>query len=132
MIALRGIFMNFKNMLYLGAFSSGISVLLGAFAAHYLKNKLSTYEINIFETGVRYQIYHSLSLLILGILQILKPNLSFSLVGILFSIGIVLFSGSLYIYTLSNNKYFAMVTPLGGLLFLFAWLRLTWIFINLQ
>lgn len=99
-----------------------IAVALGAFAAHGLKNILTPDLLNTFQTGVQYHMYHALALLGVGLLTLHYPNnplLKTS--GYLFLLGIILFSGSLYILALSGIRWLGAVTPLGGVAFLTAW-----------
>jgi len=108
-------------------------VVIGAFAAHGLKPLLSLKEINNFETGVKYQFYHAFALIILGILGAIIPlnERLFKVAGFLFFIGIILFSGSLYL--LSTQSLFNIsipllgpITPLGGSLLIFGWVFTAW------
>ena len=110
-----------KILLSLAACSAMLSVILGAFAAHGLKSKLSESLLNTFQTGVQYQMYHSLAVILLVILyrQMLQSLLLYS-AGFMFA-GIILFSGSLYMLALTQIKWFGPVTPLGGVCFIVAW-----------
>lgn len=102
---------------------AGLSVAGGAFAAHALKEKLSERAIEIFETGARYQMYHSLALLVVALL-LSRAEASQSLLiaaGSAFIIGIAIFSGSLYALSLSGIKWLGAITPLGGVAFLLGW-----------
>ncbi|WP_339725011.1 DUF423 domain-containing protein [uncultured Paraglaciecola sp.] len=110
-----------KILLSIAAFSAMLSVVLGAFAAHGLKSKLSETLLNTFQTGVQYQMYHSLALILLVILyrQMPQPLLVYS-AGFMIA-GIVLFSGSLYLLALTQVKWFGPITPLGGLCFIVGW-----------
>jgi uncharacterized membrane protein YgdD (TMEM256/DUF423 family) len=113
--------------LVLASLNGFIAVALGAFAAHGLKNILSPELLNTFQTGVQYQMYHALALLGVGLLALHYPNnplLKTS--GYLFLLGIVLFSGSLYVLALSGIRWLGAITPLGGLAFLTAWALLAW------
>jgi uncharacterized membrane protein YgdD (TMEM256/DUF423 family) len=110
-----------------------LGVIIGAFAAHGLKPLLSLKEFNNFETGVKYQFYHAFALIVLGLLGAHFPNgdKSFKLAGFLFFIGIILFSGSLYL--LSTQSLFNIsisllgpITPLGGSLLIFGWVFTAW------
>lgn len=101
-----------------------LGVALGAFGAHSLKNILSDPMKAIFETGVKYQLIHGLGLLAVAWLSSKEPSNLVQAAGILFSVGIVLFSGSLYILSLSGVRAWGAVTPLGGLAFLAGWLCL--------
>lgn len=107
-----------------------ISVLLGAFAAHQLKEYLSPDILSTFQTGVTYQFYHSIALLITGIVQKRYPNDWLVWAGRLFVVGTILFSGSLYLLALLKSVKevdlgaFALLTPLGGLLLVAGWIGL--------
>jgi len=113
-----------KN-LSLAALLGFITVVLGAFGAHALKEKLGIDQLKTFETGVRYQMYHVLVLLFINsyadFSQKIKNKISIS-----FFIGILLFSGSLYVITAGNipAKNIWFITPLGGAFFLSGWLSL--------
>lgn len=98
-----------------GAALMFLAVGLGAFAAHGLKSRLSPEMLAIFETGVRYQAYHALGLLLLAALR--GPNKA----GWCFVGGIALFSGSLYLLALTGERRLGMITPSGGVLFLLGW-----------
>lgn len=110
-----------KVILAIAAFSAMTAVILGAFAAHGLKSRLSVSLLSAFQTGVQYQIYHSLALLLLVVIyrQTPQPLLVWS-AGFMLS-GIVLFSGSLYLLALTQIKWFGPVTPLGGVCFIVGW-----------
>lgn len=106
-----------------------VGVVIGAFAAHGLKPLLSLKEVNNFETGVKYQFYHAFALIFLGLLDAHFPKgeKSFKLAGFLFFIGILLFSGSLYLLSTQsilsiNIPLLGPITPLGGTLLIFGWL----------
>lgn len=101
-----------------GAVAMLLAVALGAFAAHGLKPRLSPEMMTVFETGVRYHVYHALALLALAALR--GPDRA----GWCFLAGIVLFSGSLYLLALTGERRLGMITPVGGLLFLAGWLVL--------
>jgi uncharacterized membrane protein YgdD (TMEM256/DUF423 family) len=110
-----------KILLSIAACSAMLSVILGAFAAHGLKTKLSETLLNTFQTGVQYQMYHSLAIILLIILyrQIPQPLLLYS-AGFMVA-GIVLFSGSLYMLAITQIKWFGPITPLGGVCFIIGW-----------
>ena len=104
-----------------------IAVALGAFAAHGLKNMLSPDLLVTFQTGVQYHMYHALALFGIGILTLHFPNQTLlKTAGYLFLLGIVLFSGSLYVLALSGIRWLGAITPLGGVAFLAAWALLAW------
>jgi len=117
--------------LVLGALSGLVSVAAGAFGAHALKQRLRPELLAIFETGARYQMYHALALILVGVLasrRDLPGRLAapLQLAGGGFLVGTLLFSGSLYILALSGQRWLGAITPLGGLAFLAGWLALAW------
>ena len=119
-----------RGFLISGILLCALSVALGAFAAHGLKQTVSDYAVQIFETGVRYQFYHAFALILTGILfNHLKPGLA-KWSGYLFIAGIILFSGSLYALTfikaavLPGYNWVGAITPIGGLCFILGWLFL--------
>lgn len=110
-----------RTFLLLGALAGFLAVALGAFGAHALRTRLSPDMLNVFETGVRYQMYHSLALLLVAATI---PHLGGWLVrtaGWLFTVGIVLFSGSLYLLAATGITVLGAITPIGGLAFLAGW-----------
>lgn len=118
-----------KFMLVSGSLLGFLSVALGAFGAHALKSFLTeTGRLATFETAVQYQMYHGLALLLTGILALRFPEISFSLVGLLFLLGILIFSGSLYLLCATGIKWLGAITPIGGTAFLAAWLLMAWKF----
>ncbi len=110
-----------RTFLMLAAFFGFTGVALGAFAAHGLKNRLSSEYLAIFHTGVNYQLVHTLALFAVALLAAHLPGRLVSWAGGLFCVGIVLFSGSLYVLTLTGVSKLGMVTPFGGLAFLAGW-----------
>ena len=110
----------------LGALSGFIGVALGAFAAHGLKARLGAELLATFDTGVRYQMFHALALLAAGWAHTRWPGTAVTASGWLFVAGTLLFSGSLYVLSLTGEKWLGAVTPLGGLAFLGGWLCLAW------
>ena len=98
-----------------GAALMFLAVALGAFAAHGLKARLALEMLAVFETGVRYHVYHALALLALGAAR--GPDRA----GWCFVAGIAVFSGSLYLLALTGEKRLGMITPIGGVLFLAGW-----------
>lgn len=108
-----------------GALLMFAGVALGAFGAHGLKSVLSQEAQEIYEKAVWYQLIHALALVNLGCLAILKPQQPLlNRAGIGFVLGIVLFSGSLYLLSVTGIKKFGLVTPFGGLAFLAGWICL--------
>ncbi len=117
--------------IFLGAFSALIGVASGAFGAHALKAELSAEALAIYHTGVDYQMWHALGLLGVGILhQQMAETKLLSWAGWLMFSGICLFSGSLYLLALTNLHWLGMITPIGGICFLLAWLLLCCTFIQ--
>lgn len=113
-------------MIALGALSGALAVMAGAFGAHDLKAKLSPELLATWGTAAEYHMYHALALVLVGVLAATQPQLSLSGPGAAFLVGIVLFSGSLYVLALSGVKILGAVTPFGGLAFIVGWLWLAW------
>ena len=111
-----------KPYLITGALLAGLSVVLGAFGAHGLKSVLTAQQLNTFEIGVRYQMYHALALLILPALSGVVSSTWANRVAFCFVTGTVLFSGSLYALGISSIKWFGIITPFGGIALIVAWL----------
>lgn len=107
-------------------------VALGAFAAHGLKSRLAPEMLTVFQTGVQYQMYHALALLAVALLSLHMPGRLLSAAGGLFAVGILLFSGSLYLLTLTGVGKLGIVTPFGGVAFLAGWLCLVFAAWNLR
>ncbi|RYM01725.1 DUF423 domain-containing protein [Sporolactobacillus sp. THM7-7] len=113
-----------KGFIVLGAVFSFLSVAFGAFGAHVLKERLGEHYLSIFETGVQYQMFHGLGLILIGILAagtVRGAAGTLEWAGWLMTIGVVLFSGSLYILSISRVGAFGAITPFGGIAFLAAW-----------
>ena len=110
-----------KTGLLLGSFFALTAVVLGAFGAHALKDQLSEYRKSIYEKGIFYQMFHSLAILLVALLNQYFEGTDFSVCLWLFSIGIILFSGSLYILSLTQIKWLGAVTPIGGVLLIVGW-----------
>ena len=114
-----------KIFLILGSSFAGLAVAIGAFGAHALKSVLeATNRLDTFETGVKYQFYHALALIVLGLLMQRFDHRMFTWSGYAFILGIFLFSGSLYILSISGVTKWGAVTPLGGVAFLIGWITL--------
>ncbi len=108
---------------FIAAIFGALAVLLGAFAAHGLKNTLSVEYLAVLQTGVQYQFIHALALLLVALLAQHRASRVLLLAAILFTLGIVLFSGSLYILVLTPLKP-GLITPIGGSLLVLGWLSL--------
>jgi uncharacterized membrane protein YgdD (TMEM256/DUF423 family) len=111
--------MNDKKLwLVISAVSGFTAVAIGAFGAHGLREKLSEQMLDVYKTGVLYQLIHSVVLLVLSLNTLIKAKLP----SIFILLGIILFSFSLYIYSVTGIRTFAMITPVGGFCFLIGWL----------
>ncbi|WP_317971976.1 DUF423 domain-containing protein [Paenibacillus sp. CCS19] len=111
----------------IGALYALLAVAFGAFGAHGLKDVLDEDMLEVFETGVRYQMYHGLGILIVAVLSDRVSNAKLLRRGaMLLHIGIILFSGSLYALSLSDTKWLGAITPLGGVCFLIGWAMIVW------
>lgn len=115
-----------KTFLWIGALAAFIGVALGAFGAHGLRGRLSPESLNVFETGVRYQMYHAFGIFIVAIALTRFGGSMVRTAGWLFTLGIVVFSGSLYALALTGVRTFGAITPIGGLAFLAGWALLAW------
>ena len=116
-----------KTFLRAGALMALLGVVLGAFGAHSLKSLLSVERLATFEIGVRYQMYHAIALVLVALLGPYFPKRSLKIAGWLFIVGIVLFSGSLYLLAcrdvigLTTYRWLGPLTPIGGMCFITAW-----------
>ncbi len=117
------------QFIIIGAFSAAVAVALGAFGAHRLQSKVTKERMETYQTGVQYHMYHSLGLILLGILNnALTSNNYILWSGWLMIMGIILFSGSLYLLVISDKKWFGLITPFGGLAFIASWVMLAFMF----
>ena len=110
-----------KWMIVLGAVSGFVSVAAGAFGAHALKARLPADLLAIFETGARYQMYHALALVLIGVFGLARPSALLDGAGYAMLAGTLLFSGSLYVLALTDTRWLGAVTPFGGVAFLVGW-----------
>lgn len=108
--------MQSQTMLRVGAVLAGLAVAAGAFGAHFLAKGLSPADLEIFETGVRYQMYHALALILCAVL-----GQGMTLAAHAFLWGTIIFSGSLYLLVSTGASWLGAVTPIGGTLLLFGW-----------
>lgn len=113
-----------RTFVAIGAISAFLSVAAGAFGAHALRGRLTPESLAVFETAARYQMYHALGLLAVGWVVTRWPAGPARWAGLLFLVGTVLFSGSLYVLALSGIRWFGVITPLGGVALLVGWLLL--------
>lgn len=113
-----------------GSALAALAVVLGAFGAHALKARLAAEQLQVFETGVKYQMYHALALILLGIIFEKFHTPSTTYAGYFFMAGIVFFSGSLYLLAskdilgIASFKFLGPITPIGGLCFIIGWVLL--------
>lgn len=110
-----------KTLLLVGSVAGFLAVALGAFGAHGLRARLSPEMLAVFETGVRYQMYHALAILIVGLVLGRFDGWMIRSAAWAFTAGIVLFSGSLYLLALTGVTVLGAITPIGGLAFLVGW-----------
>ena len=115
-----------KLFVIAGAISAFIGVAAGAFGAHALKSRLQPDLLAVFEVGVRYQMYHAFALIATAWIISRWPGSAASAAGMLFIVGTLLFSGSLYLLSLTGVRWLGAITPLGGLAWLAAWACLAW------
>jgi uncharacterized membrane protein YgdD (TMEM256/DUF423 family) len=109
-----------------GAILAMISVAAGAFAAHGLKARLTPDMLATFELAARYQMYHAIALVLCAVAWTRWPGPAVALAAALFFLGILLFSGSLYVLSLTGVRWLGAVTPFGGTAWLIAWGALAW------
>ncbi len=120
----------YKQAVVAAAIFGMLAVILGAFGAHALKDKLTPELLNTFETGVKYQMYHAIALLGVGLAFAHLPSAWVARASLMFIIGIILFSGSIYVLVAMKHagsvglKGFGMITPIGGLFLILGWLML--------
>lgn len=114
-----------RYWIFIAAVFGAFAVLLGAFAAHGLKNTLSTDSLAVLQTGVHYQIIHALALLLVAVLQQLHGVRALLFAAVFFTLGIVLFSGSLYLLVLTPFNL-GLITPVGGIFLVLGWLSLAY------
>lgn len=108
----------------IGSALAALAVAIGAFGAHGLKSRVSADDLVIFETGVRYQMYHSLALILLGLIGVNFQSNIVQLPAILFLVGIIIFSGTLYLIPLTGLRWFGAITPIGGTALILGWIVL--------
>lgn len=108
----------------IGAIFAAGGVAAGAFGAHALRERIDARSLEIFETAARYQMYHALAIIAVGMIEASGARGTIRVAGWAFSLGILLFSGSLYALSVTGIKKLGMITPIGGLLFLIGWLLL--------
>ena len=113
-----------KSILIVAAISGLLAVILGAFGAHALKGEWNPEMLDVYKTGNQYQFYHTFALLAVGILMNFNRSKALMWSAYLFITGLILFSGSLYILSMSGIKALGMITPFGGTAWIVAWILL--------
>ena len=117
--------MNPKSILATGSILMAFAVAFGAFGAHIVQDMLTADRFAVYQTGVEYHFYHALGLLIIGTLALIKkPNRWLTYSSYCMISGILIFSGSLYILTLTDTGWLGAITPIGGFAFILGWIFL--------
>ncbi|MEZ4749256.1 MAG: DUF423 domain-containing protein [Bdellovibrionota bacterium] len=114
-----------KCFLTLSGVFGFLSVALGAFGAHALKDKLDAYQLGVFKTGVDYQFFHTLVIALVGLLLLRGESSLLKSSGYAFTFGILVFSGSLYLLAFTGQRWWGAITPIGGVSFLIGWVLFT-------
>jgi uncharacterized membrane protein YgdD (TMEM256/DUF423 family) len=116
----------------IGSWLSGVAVAIGAFGAHALKGKLTADDAAIFETASKYLTHHSLGIVCLSLLMSRLDSLSLKIAAPLLTLGVLIFSGSLYTLIWSGQRWLGAVTPIGGTLMILAWILAGWAALSAQ
>ena len=114
-----------RLVIIVGALIAGSAVLLGAFGAHGLKTRISIEDLNIFETAVRYQMYHALGILIFGVMGYFLPPETLIIPAWFLIAGVIIFSGSLYLMIFTQERWLGAITPIGGFCLVIGWILFT-------
>ena len=114
-----------RLVIILGALIAGSAVLFGAFGAHGLKTRISVEDLNIFETAVRYQMYHALGILIFGVMGYFLPHETLLIPAWFLIVGVIIFSGSIYLLIFTQERWLGAVTPIGGFFLVIGWILFT-------
>lgn len=115
-----------KFFMVAGAILGGLGVALGAFGAHGLKSMVTPDRLQVFETAVRYEMYHAVALLFVGWMMQQAGMAGLAKSGWMFLAGTLIFSGSLYVLVLTDTRWLGAITPLGGVAFVLGWAFLAW------
>ena len=115
-----------KLYIIIGSVFAALAILFGAFGSHALKEKLSLEELEIYDIATRYLMFHALGIFGIGILGYQVPSQILIIPFLLMAFGILIFSGSLYLISLSGYKKLGMVTPIGGLALIISWIMLAY------
>ena len=123
---------SYRLFLMLAALNGLFATGFGAFGSHALKTQLSEYAMSVFQTANQYQFYHTFGLALVGILLMLRPELILLRAsGWLMFLGMIFFSGSLYVLAISGIKILGAITPIGGLCFIAAWTLIAYTMLNI-
>jgi uncharacterized membrane protein YgdD (TMEM256/DUF423 family) len=124
--------MGWTTWITIGSIWGGLAVVLGAFGAHALKAKLTPDLLQTFELAARYQMYHALALLAVGLLGTRVDSTSLQIAGVAIFAGSLVFSGSLYALVLTQERWLGMITPIGGLSMIIGWFTLAYTTFSLR
>lgn len=113
-----------KTLLIVGSLVLASAVIIGAFGAHALKARLAPDMLQIYQTGVEYHFYHGLGILLIGVIGMQLSHSLIHTAGWVLTLGVLVFSGSLYVLALTGMRWLGAVTPLGGLAFIIGWVLL--------
>jgi len=113
-----------KHWILTGIALAALAVVIGAFGAHIIKDRVSQNDLRIFETGVKYQFYHALGIILIGILGFHYNPADLESSSRFMVAGIGIFSGSLYALVLTGNRWLGAITPIGGICFIIGWILL--------
>jgi len=113
-----------KAIIMIAAALLAFAVAFGAFGAHALKTQLSAEMLQTWKTAVDYHFYHALGLLLVGVLSLFMPSSMLKWSAVLLTVGILLFSGSLYTMAISGIRWLGAITPVGGISFIIGWILL--------
>lgn len=114
-------------LLGIAGLNMALAVMLGAFGAHGLKAKLSAEMMSVYGTAVQYHFYHALGLILVVVLLQQAPHTLLKYAAYFLMLGTVFFSGSLYLLSVTSTKWLGMITPIGGLFFIVAWLQVAYV-----
>lgn len=113
-----------KYIIIIGALLLALAIIIGAFGSHALKSRIAPEMMLVYKTGVEYHFYHALGILLIGILSFHIQSCLLNWAAVLLMIGILLFSGSLYVLAITGIKWFGAITPFGGISFIIGWVLL--------
>lgn len=111
-----------RIIIIVAAITLAFGVVIGAFGAHGLKSRITPEMLLVYETGVTYHFYHALGLLLIGVLAMQSPSSYLNMAALFVGLGILIFSGSLYVLAITGIKWIGVITPIGGLSFIIGWI----------